>query len=83
MAAAQFKAKCLSILDEVRDRRVSVTVTKNGKPVAKMVPLDADDDPLEAFRFPGTIDIAGDIMAPLYPDKVLEEFFEHSAEQLK
>jgi antitoxin (DNA-binding transcriptional repressor) of toxin-antitoxin stability system len=69
----------------VQSRREPVLVTKNGKPVAKMVPLDIPEgeDPLDAFRFPGKVEIVGDIMAPLYTDAEWEEFFEQSMEQLK
>ena len=40
VAAAEFKAKCLKILDEVRDSGVHVTITKHGHPVAKLVPIE-------------------------------------------
>jgi len=40
MAAGKFKAQCLAVMDEVQRKRVPVLVTKNGKPVAKLVPLD-------------------------------------------
>jgi prevent-host-death family protein len=85
MAAGKFKAQCLAVMDEVQAKREAVVVTKNGKPVAKLVPLDLpeEEDPLDAFRFPGKIEIHGDIMAPLYSDKEYEEFFERSAGQLK
>jgi prevent-host-death family protein len=83
MQAGQFKAKCLAVMDEVQAKREPVLLTKNGKPVAKLVPLEAEDDPLEAFRFPGKIEIVGDIMAPLYSDEEYEQFFERSVRQLK
>ena len=65
MAAGKFKAHCLALLDEVETRRESVTVTENGMPVAKMVPLDLDEDPLKAFFIGGKI--LGDIMSPTVP----------------
>jgi len=84
MAAGKFKAQCLAVMDEVQAKRVPVVVTKNGKPVAKLVPLDLPEgeDPLDTFYF-GKIEIVGDIMAPLYTDEEYEEFFEASAAQLK
>jgi prevent-host-death family protein len=64
MAAGKFKAQCLAVLDEVKMKREEVVVTKNGKPYAKMVPLDEDDgDPLAVFRF-GRGRIVGDIVSP-------------------
>jgi prevent-host-death family protein len=40
--ASRFKAECLAILDQVEQMRISVTVTKHGRPVARVVPLDDD-----------------------------------------
>lgn len=42
IAAGEFKAKCLHILDEVNKTREPVTVTKRGKPVARVVPISAE-----------------------------------------
>ena len=36
--AAEFKAKCLELMDRVRETGVEYIVTKHGKPVAKLVP---------------------------------------------
>jgi len=38
--ASRFKAECLSILDQVREMRVTYTITKHGRPIARVVPLD-------------------------------------------
>ncbi len=43
MKASEFKAKCLAVLDEVRDSGREVTITKRGKPVAKVVPVKEPD----------------------------------------
>lgn len=40
--ATAFKAHCLEMLDAVRDTRVPLVVTKHGKPVARLVPIDAE-----------------------------------------
>ena len=82
MAAAKFKAQCLAVMDEVQAKREPVLVTKNGKPVAKLVPLEVEDDPLAVFRFPGKIVIYKDIMAPLFSDEEYDQFFEESVAQL-
>jgi len=62
MAAGKFKAQCLAVLDEVETKRECVTVTKNGRPVAKVVPLELEENPLKAFFIGG--EILGDIMSP-------------------
>jgi prevent-host-death family protein len=40
IAATQFKAKCLELMDRVAERRESYVITKHGRPVAKLVPAD-------------------------------------------
>ncbi len=40
MASSEFKTHCLRILDEVARSGVAVVVTKRGRPVARLVPLD-------------------------------------------
>lgn len=40
MKASEFKAKCLSVLDEVRDSGRELTITKHGRPVARVVPVE-------------------------------------------
>jgi prevent-host-death family protein len=41
VAAADFKATCLELMDRVRETGVEYVVTKHGKPVAKLVPYVA------------------------------------------
>ena len=43
--AGEFKTKCLALLDEVRDTREEIIVTKRGKPVAKVVPIGRPEIP--------------------------------------
>jgi len=40
ISAADFKAKCLALLDEVADRKETLVVTKRGKPVARVIPVE-------------------------------------------
>ena len=51
MGAGEFKTRCLAIMDEVQARREPVVITKRGKPVAKLVPVDMPDgeDPIFGF----------------------------------
>jgi prevent-host-death family protein len=38
--AGQFKAQCLALLDEVAETGRQIVVTKHGRPVARVVPLE-------------------------------------------
>jgi prevent-host-death family protein len=61
--AGEFKAHCLRIMDEVRDTRAEVVITKHGRPVAKLVPVDEEMvDSYGALR--GTVVYHDDIVAP-------------------
>jgi prevent-host-death family protein len=63
--AGQFKARCLAILDEVQASRRAVVVTKRGKPVARVVPIE-DADVRVSLR--GSILCEGDIVSPIGDD---------------
>jgi len=39
--ASQFKAKCLALLDQVAEKRITFVITKRGRPVARVGPADA------------------------------------------
>jgi len=61
--AGEFKAKCLKLLDEVQQQRRQITITKRGRPVARLMPLAADMPDIFG-RMKGTVEILGDIVAP-------------------
>ncbi len=42
--AGEFKAKCLKLMDEVNATGEELVITKRGKPVARLVPIDARTD---------------------------------------
>lgn len=56
--AGQFKARCLALLDEVAERGAELVVTKHGKPVARVVPVEAPPD------LSGSIVREGDLVSP-------------------
>ncbi len=45
MMASRFKAECLAVLDQVERMKITVTVTKHGRPIARVVPLEEADGP--------------------------------------
>ena len=64
--AAQFKAECLKLMDQVEKTREPIVITKHGRPVAQLAPVTdhADADTLFGYM-KGTMRIDGDVMAPL------------------
>jgi prevent-host-death family protein len=60
MAAAQFKAQCLAVMDQVSQSGHPVVITKHGKPVVKVVPAKNNEE--EIFgALSGIARITGDI----------------------
>ena len=64
MKASEFKAKCLALMDEVERTGQSVVITKNGRPVAKLVPHKAPRPQLFGL-LKDELFITGDIISPL------------------
>ena len=63
ISAAQFKAQCLSLMDQVEAQRGEIVITKRGKPVAKLVPIE--EAPRSVFGcMAGTVEILGDLIEP-------------------
>jgi prevent-host-death family protein len=64
IAAADFKANCLRLMDEVAKERREIVITKRGKPIAKLVPVE--EEPTDLFGYmAGTARICGDIVSPI------------------
>ena len=56
VAAAEFKARCLTLMENVQKTREPVLITKRGKPVAKLVTFGKDTDEIYNFlRGEGTL----------------------------
>ena len=60
IGAAQFKERCLAILNEVGPE--GVVVTKHGKPVAKLIPIEVDSADLIG-SLKDEIEVKGDILS--------------------
>lgn len=58
--AAAFKAKCLTLMEDVRTTKRPLVITKRGKPVAKLVPMDAVSDDFIG-RLKGVFEVDGDL----------------------
>jgi prevent-host-death family protein len=81
IAAGEFKAKCLKLLDQVAQTRVPLIVTKHGVPVAKLVPLPPRGDLFGAMK--GTVLWEGDIISPIDGVWDLDERTDELVKKLK
>lgn len=71
VAAAEFKAKCLALIDRVHQRGEPVTITKRGRIVARLVPADDDSErPWERVR--GKARWTGDPFAPVVDESEID-----------
>jgi prevent-host-death family protein len=63
VSVSEFKAKCLALMEEVRERGVEYVITRRGTPICKVVPVGATaPDP---FGFMGgTVLEEHDIVSP-------------------
>ena len=63
--ATEFKARCLSILDDVAETGETVVVTKRGKPVAQVTPLEPPKSLVGSVTFLVSDE---ELIAPLWDD---------------
>lgn len=78
--ASEFKARCLKLMDDLADSGGEIIITKNGRPVSRLLPYrKRPEAPLGRDR--DKIRILGDIIEPIdaeweaesNPDRVLNE----------
>jgi len=63
ITASEFKAKCLRLMDEVNETGEAVLVTKNGKPVSKLVPVRERKSLFGLLA--GSVIVHGDLIPPV------------------
>ena len=64
ISAAEFKAKCLDLMDTVAETGASIVITKRGRPVATLAPVRSSRNSLRGIM-KGRIRIRGDITSPI------------------
>ncbi len=69
IAAGEFKAKCLELLDRVARDGGAIVVTKRGRPVARVVPIESAPRP--SLR--GSVRYLQDIVAPFGEEWTVNE----------
>jgi len=77
IAAGEFKAKCLALMDEVQATGETVFITKRGKPVARLSPLE-ESKPIKNSifgRLRHMVVITGDIVSSYCSDEEWDRMF--------
>ncbi|MFZ1086305.1 MAG: type II toxin-antitoxin system prevent-host-death family antitoxin [Terracidiphilus sp.] len=73
MAAGEFKAKCLGLIDEVNASGKTVIITKRGKPMARLLPFETlpKESPAAIFgclrHFLASEKGLDDLVEPIFP----------------
>jgi prevent-host-death family protein len=67
MKASEFKAKCLKLMDEVARSGEPLVITKNGRPIAQLSPINRERRSIWGLH-KGQIEILGDILEPIDAD---------------
>jgi prevent-host-death family protein len=62
LTVSKFKATCLAVVEEVAKTKQGVIITKRGKPIAELIPYDAETEPVPLKN---TVAFMGDIMSPV------------------
>lgn len=65
VAISEFKAKCLALVDQVNRTKTPLRVTRRGKPLADVVPIQPEKHASWIGSMEGTVEILGDIVGPV------------------
>ncbi len=63
--AAKFKAQCLALMDDILETGEPIVVTKRGKPVVRVMPVEQPVQILGRLR--GLFEVRGNITDPAIP----------------
>ena len=73
IAISKFKARCLSLLEEVSKTKTPLRVTRRGKAIADVIPTSSETEERSWIgSMSGSIDIVGDIVSPVIDIEAIE-----------
>lgn len=81
VAATEFKARCLELMDRVAERRETYVITKRGRPVARLVPADVPARKSSFGCMAGEMQIVGDLARAPWSDEEWREIERQREEQ--
>jgi len=80
MPAGEFKAKCLALMDQVQATGQEVLITKRGKPVARLAPIEHQTQKESPESIFGSLrhmaTITGDIVSSEFTDEEWDRMFD-------
>ena len=65
LTTVEFQSKCLELMEQMRDSHEEVIITKDGKPVARLVPAEEETAGTLFGFMKDSVKINGDIIASL------------------
>jgi prevent-host-death family protein len=73
IAISKFKAKCLSLLQEVSKTKTPLRVTRRGKAIADVIPAASEGDERSWIgSLVGSVKIVGDVVSPVIDLETIE-----------
>ncbi len=73
VAISEFKAKCLSLLEEVSKTKTPLRVTRRGQAIADVIPASSDVEERNWMgSMSGNIEITGDVLSPVIEIQEIE-----------
>ena len=72
LEGSELQARCLAILDEVARTGEPVTILKQGRPVARLLPASVSEAMHPQLTLKGAFEIIGDIVEPAVPTEYWE-----------
>jgi prevent-host-death family protein len=73
VAISEFKAKCLALLEEVDKTKISLLVTRRGRPIAEVIPTSPNMEERDWLgSMSDSIEITGDVVSPVIEIQEIE-----------
>lgn len=73
IAISEFKAKCLSLLEQVRKTKIPLRVTRRGKAIADVIPASLETEERSWIgSLSDSVEITGDIISPVIDTATIE-----------
>lgn len=73
IAISEFKAKCLSLLEQVSKTKTPLRVTRRGKAIADVIPASAEAGERSWIgSMSDSVEIIGDIVSPVIDTETIE-----------